>query len=408
MPKNLLFADTVNQMAGFSISDIFPLIWVDLATFTTLLPFYIFYYASLTSTLYLRSEVPVLGLTLTEHDYYSKLFTDYSHMGCFIVWTFQVILNVFVIYYHVTRPHHPKFYSTTANKVSIICHMIGGIVAVNGLYFGTLLNRKEVCIIAAGAGAFLHLPTVAWNNRNTCGQREMSAPMYFMIWVILLTSYINFVLYDANFQTVFSLAMTLNIYSMVRLYAALSGPMFSNLETNYDRSLICAGFSNISFAHGMFSPLYIIVGFHLWNIYFEFIKPYPRFMMRIQRGYWDAVPNEIEEKRGISFEEELQRQMETEKDEKEAIAKALWNIIVEDEEAMDIKHICELYQSWGMPDAKSAAKSTFERVDLDKNGEIEYDEFKKGFKHIIAGIFIVGEYEDTQRKGRRLEEKEMQ
>ena len=130
-------------------------------------------------------------------------------------------------------------------------------------------------------------------------------------------------------------------------------------------------------------------------------------MMRQERGYWDVIPDTIEKKRGVLFGEELQRQAELQGDKREAIAKTLWNIIVGDENLMDTECIAELYESWGMPDAKSAAKATFKNVDIDNSGFIDYDEFKEGFKILIDGIFVVGEYEDINTQRQRLEEKEL-
>ena len=200
----------------------------------------------------------------------------------------------------------------------------------------------------------------------------------------------------------------LKYFSMVRFYYYIAKPHIADLETSYDRTLFFAGFSNFPFVQGLFTPLYFLFGFYMWNIYFNIIKPFPKFMMRVERGYWDAIPSSMEKKRGITFEQELNRQMESGGiDKKEAIAKALWAFIVGDEKQMDIKYIGDLYESWGMPDAQSAAKSTFKRVDIDESVSIDYDEFKKGFRVLIDGIFVVGEYEDSYKQRRHLDENEI-
>jgi hypothetical protein len=391
-----------------SLTKYFPLLWVDLATAVTLLPLsLLFYYESLTNILHLRWQVPILGPTLSEQDYRSEMFKDASHICCFVIWTLQVLMTEFVILFHVTHPHHPKFYSTRKNRIAIILHIIGGTIGVHALYLGVVLNIKIICYVGAVAGATLHLPSVVWNNRQTHGQREMSQPAYFMTSFLLLKSYVDIFLYDANFQTIFSCAMTLNIYAMVRFYYLVSSPKVANIESSYDRTLFFAGFSNFPFCQGMFTPLYFLFGFFLWNTYFNIIKPFPKFMMRVERGYWDSIPDSMEEKRGITFEQQLIRQMESESDKKEAIAKSLWMLIVGDENQMDIKYIEELYEAWGMPDAKSASKATFKRVDTDKSGTIDYDEFKKGFHILIDGIFIVGEHESKDKQQQRLKENEM-
>ena len=107
------------------ISNHFPYYLVDLCTFITLLPLSIlFYYESLTNKLHLRWDAPILGLSLSKEDYRSEMFKDGTRICCFVVWTLQLIFNMYIIYYHLTRPHHPKFYSTFKNKFALVVHMI--------------------------------------------------------------------------------------------------------------------------------------------------------------------------------------------------------------------------------------------------------------------------------------------
>ena len=55
-----------------------------------------------------------------------------------------------------------------------------------------------------------------------------------------------------------------------------------------------------------------------------------------------------------------------------------------------------MYEAWGMPDALEAAKETFDKLDEEGDHLIQYDKFKNGFKHIIEGIYLKGEYESVQ------------
>ena len=386
----------------------FPFLLVDLVTILTLLPMgCIFRYESLTNKLDLRWEVPLQGITLSKRDYRSEMFKDNSHICGFMIWTLQLLFNYYMIYYHLRQPHHPKFYSTVQNKTCMILHMIGGALGINGFYFGAILNIKEICIAGAIGGCFLHIPTVVWHNRQTHGQREMSTPYYLMCWVLLLQSYIDFVLYDATYQTVFSCAMTLNVYGMVRFYYMMGRPFFCDLQQSYDRALFFALFSNYPLAQGMFSSMYFLFGIYIWSFYFKLLRPCPKFMMRIERGYWDSIPNELEKKKGITFEEALATQTEMHpNNKKEAISKALWTILAGDETLMGIGSIVDLYKSWGLQDAESAANETFRRVDLNNSGSVDYDEFKKGFNLMIEGIYLFGEFQAIEREFENLVEKE--
>ena len=128
-----------------AITQIFPNFWVDVATFFTLLPLSLLFYSeSLTNEMGFRWEKPITLLSLNKQDYRSEMFKDTFHVTCFVIWTGQMIINIPIVYFHFTKPHHPKFYSTCGNRISICAHIVGGILGVFGFYVGALLNLKEI------------------------------------------------------------------------------------------------------------------------------------------------------------------------------------------------------------------------------------------------------------------------
>ena len=192
--------------------------------------------------------------------------------------------------------------------------------------------------------------------------------------------------------------MNMNTFAMVRLFGFLGKK--ANMESSYDKATLLAGLCNAPFICGPFTVLIFILAVLLWNVYFDLFQPMPRYMMRIDRGYNDTVPDMLEMKRGIKFADELQENTLRIKDKKEAIARALFRVLAGDDALMDIQEVVELYEAWGMPDAESAAFSTFKKVDKDQSGVIDYNEFKDGFKIIIQGIYLKGEYESVQDTSR--------
>ena len=372
-----------------------PLFFVNLLLFITLLPIsFIFRFESLTTEVKFRWKSNIVPFTLDAIDYRSQLFTTGYRQFCFGLWSFQILVSLLIVLYHLLVPHHPKFYITTRNKIAIIAHIIGGTVSILGFYIGVLTNRKEVCLVAVVSGLVLHWPTTLWQLRQLHGQREIMVPSYIYVAWLLLQSYVEFFMYDGSFQVVFSCAMSMNVFSMVRVFGFLAN--LGDISVSVDRSTMLAGVCNAPFIIGPISVLLFCVTIMVWNIYFRLLKPIPRCMLRIDRGYNDTVPDEFEIRRGVSFSEELHKASEQYDDRKEAIARALYKVLAGDNDAIDINAVTDLYKAWGVADAESAARSTFNKVDLDRSDGIDFEEFRSGFKNAIDGIYYKGEYETMQ------------
>jgi len=385
----------------------YPVFAVHLATFLTFLPIScIIYTEPITSRMYLRWDeaLPITGVTdiTGTVNYREELFKNTLSKWCFCIWTLEIILSLVVVRYHLYRPHHPKFYVTKANRLSIIFHMVGGTVAILGFYVGAISNSKLPCFLAAISGIFLHLLSTLWQTRQLHGQREISIPIYFVCAYLLLQSYIDLFLYDFNFNTVFTAGILLNSYGLVRFWYALSLKM--GVECSYDRTIMFAAFTNLVFILGIFSAVAVLSAIYVWNLWFNILKPMPRYVLQIERGYNDTIPDVLEKKRGISFHEELNRQLESASNKEEAIAKALWKIIASTDSGMDLEDVQILFQSWGMPDAIPAAKEYFQAADTDNNSTIDYKEFKLAFRHLIDNIYVKGEYEELHVKRKQKSE----
>jgi len=354
--------------------------------------------------MYLRWDeaLPVTGLTDITGivNYRDELFKTTLTTICFYVWTFETFVSLVIVRYHLVTPHHPKFYVTRANRISIMSHMVGGTLSVAGFYVGAICNWKFPCFVAAISGIILHLSTTVWQTRHLHGQREISIPGYFLFAYLLSQAYVDLFLYDFNFNTVFTTAILLNVYGLVRFWYVLSLKL--GVECTYDRTLLFAAFTNLALILGIFSAVALLGGIYIWNFWFNMLKPLPRYVLQIERGYNDCVPDILEQKCGINFHEELDRQMESTTDKKEAITKALWRIIAGKDHVMELEDVQILFQSWGMPDAIPAAKKYFEKTDTDNSNAIEFDEFKVGFRELIENIYDKGEYEALHLKRKRI------
>jgi len=125
--------------------------------------------------------------------------------------------------------------------------------------------------------------------------------------------------------------MTLNIFAMVRAIFFVMRKV--GLSETYAWAVTLAGMFNGAFIGGAFYPMAQIGALALWNVYFNCIKPFDRFHLRIKRGYADHIPEGFEAMRGTTFKDELR---EAQKlwpgNDKEAVSTAVFRILAGDDE----------------------------------------------------------------------------
>ena len=96
--------------------------------------------------------------------------------------------------------------------------------------------------------------------------------------------YIEFFLYDGNYQSVFSCAMTLNVFAMVRVLGLVAKVV--KLERSIDRAVLLGGLCNFSFIGGHFMAVLFIFCLLTWNFWFSVIKVIEHYFMIFGCTYW--------------------------------------------------------------------------------------------------------------------------
>lgn len=137
---------------------IWPTIWCDLLSCLHLVVVWSFFVFDYKSN-FKRRDWSALFETWEDHDYLAEVQNSVYDKFLFGVWTFQVIVTVWVVHFHLTVAHHPKFYVGTMNKISILAHIVGGTVADFGSYFGFVLGNKTLLQVSSLAGLLLHGPS---------------------------------------------------------------------------------------------------------------------------------------------------------------------------------------------------------------------------------------------------------
>ena len=228
-----------------------------------------------------------------------------------------------------------------------------------------------------------------------------------------------------------ALGHTMNIFAWVRLFGCMQVMGDMEYDQSYDRALTAAGFVKAPFIFGMFGALIIATGICVWNYIFSLIKPFPRELLRVNRGYNTVFSKRFERRVGVTFEEVLGKYMKqtvvasgfvtddsvplgkgkVEKtDEVLAVAKAAFEMCVRvsqddiydnEDVVLPLDHVftdvgvgqaelAYLFKSWGLPDGDAAARHYFERSDEDESGFIEFKEFVAHLGFVFNSIFVKG------------------
>jgi len=281
---------------------------------------------------------------------------------------------------------------------SIISHMIGGTTAIVGFFLGILTGSKIFIAVALFAGTFLHTPTVVVQLRSTHGRREMITPLYVAVVAMLWTNYLNVVTRNADYDSVYSAAQALTLFTWVRLWGALFSKItHTDASEVHDRALIFSGFAKAPFVYGRFCGFLMILLVLFWNAVFEYLRPVPRSLLQVNRAYNDIFPDTFNEKHSFT---DLVREIvrnNPKDDPREISCRAAFIMLADDgadddPDSVSVESLTRLLLSWGLPNARNDALGLLARSDANNDGHISYDEFKQSCWFIWQNLYMKGEY----------------
>ena len=330
-------------------------------------------------------------------DYMAQVQTSSFNMFLFLFWTMQVVATIFVVRFHTTNPHHPKFYASRLNRIAMVCHILGGSIADFGGWVGFVLGNTTLIKIASGAGLFLHAPSAFWQARNLHGRREVMQPTYYFCNSLLVLKYAEVWFQQGSFASVVAMGYTVNIFALVRVNFATMRRTGMALETIYDLSVLLAGVTNLPIILGLTGCIQFISSLFIWNYVFGRLLPDPekRRLLQTNRTCEDVFPDTFKGKR-VDFLGTFKKFSAMHDDDRHAVAHAAFHIIAGDNNTIELDELEELLESWGLPDAKIVAKQMFSDADVNGDGAIDFSEFEKKLWFIWERLYAVGEAERTE------------
>lgn len=228
-------------------------------------------------------------------------------------------------------------------------------------------------------------------------------PSYVFIFAVLLVKYSTCLLDGLEPPSVMALGHTLNIFCWVRLFGRMQVAGDMEYDQSHDRALMAAGFVKAPFIFGTFGPFGIAIGLVVWNGLFKWLDPFPRELLRVNRGYNTVFSKRFERRIGVTYQHLLNKYLQLqidngdEPDDRLAVAKAAFEMCTridhkegEDTDTLKVSELVYLFKSWGIPDALTAAQKLFKTADKDHSGFIEFDEFRDHLWFIFQSIYVKG------------------
>ena len=78
-------------------------------------------------------------------------------------------------------------------------------------------------------------------------------------------------------------------------------------------------------------------------------------------------------------------------DAKKALSRGLFEFLADGNSELSLDLVEELFDSWGLPYAHTAAKNNFRKADADDSGHIDFAEFEGSMGYVIDSIWDKGE-----------------
>lgn len=198
-----------------------------------------------------------------------------------IVCLLGVYMDYFILNQHYNKPHHPKFYRTTTDKVALAIHVICGTIEMFGCYLSLFqADPSTAAKVAAWAAVLGHVPTSFYLTPGVLASKRVAIPCYVGCNLFHGFSAIQ-VLRDPNdLYKLLLLNIVMHTYGWLRMNLFLFNKFRIFQEHRYSVALVVSGFLSLScFSNPV--PVwsfwfYIGMSNYIWSAAADYLVPrYP-------------------------------------------------------------------------------------------------------------------------------------
>ena len=183
------------------------------------------------------------------------------------------IANFYLVYFHITRPPHPKFMLQHKRKVLVRIHAAFGVVEI---IVGSICLFQESALLASIFGylALAHAITSFFQTPTVFGAKAVMIPGYLFASVLHGYTAVQLILEPTAFYWVMNTFLVLNTYAYVRLLMFMFNIFGVFKHSHYTASVLIAGLiiftavlgSSASLILFFYIALYIVVNKFIFNL----------------------------------------------------------------------------------------------------------------------------------------------
>lgn len=154
----------------------------------------------------------------------------------------STLFNLFVVFYHYTRPAHPKFLMLPRRRFSLLLHLVAGSVELVVALLAYFTASPSLGLITALAALLVHTPAAIYQTPIVFGSKAVMTPGY--IFVIALHAYcaLNLALDPGSTFWLLNTYLALNTYVWCRVFFVVLRSLDLFRESLYTTSITLSAF----------------------------------------------------------------------------------------------------------------------------------------------------------------------
>ena len=165
-----------------------------------------------------------------------------------VAWTLvalSTVANVGVMFYHWTKPAHPKFLVVPFRKLVLRIHIVSGTVELLLGLAAIGTGRPEFPVAMALVALFFHVPSALQQTTIVFGSRAVMRPAYLACIALHAFAAIQLLRFPASTFWLLSTFLVFNVYVWVRVYyfSFMLTRLFG--DAKYSAAVLAAGLTTI-------------------------------------------------------------------------------------------------------------------------------------------------------------------